>query len=97
MTYEEARRFTSDCMGFTCEHCGWQNDCKDKDKAAEYEYTVRQALEKQIPKKPIKMDTQEIRYTDSYRCPSCNGSFTGTGIADYCYHCGQKLEWGDED
>jgi hypothetical protein len=21
------------------------------------------------------------------------GMFTGTGMADYCYHCGQKLEW----
>ena len=58
---------------------------------------VLRALKKQIPMKPVKTETPGIRYTDSYRCPSCNGSFTGTGIADYCYHCGQKLDWGDQD
>lgn len=51
------------------------------------------ALQKQIPRKPEKVADAEIRYTDSYRCPSCGGGFTGTGIADYCYHCGQRLEW----
>ena len=28
-----------------------------------------------------------------YKCPACGGKFTGTRIADYCYHCGQKLDW----
>ena len=37
---------------------------------------------------------QEIRYTSAYSCPACDGGFTGTGIANYCYHCGQKLDWG---
>lgn len=55
------------------------------------------ALEKQIPKKPIKDRKQEIRYTSSYSCPSCGDGFTGTGIANYCYHCGQKLDWSDEE
>ena len=56
---------------------------------------IDEALEKQIPKKPIYNDTKVIRYTDSYICPNCNRGFTGTGIADYCYHCGQALDWGD--
>ena len=51
------------------------------------------ALEKQIPKKPIKSDRQEIRYTLTYDCPTCGRQFTGTGFADYCYHCGQALDW----
>ena len=55
------------------------------------------ALEKQVPKKPIKDRKQEIRYTSSYSCPSCGDGFTGTGIADYCYHCGQKLDWSVEE
>lgn len=55
------------------------------------------ALEKQIPKKPIKSDRQEIRYTFTYDCPTCGRSFTGTGFADCCYHCGQALDWGDEE
>ncbi len=51
------------------------------------------ALEKQIPKKPIKSDSQEIRYSLTYDCPTCGKKFTGTGIADFCYHCGQALDW----
>lgn len=54
------------------------------------------ALEKQIAKKPIKSDRQEIRYTLTYDCPTCGRQFTGTGFADYCYHCGQNLDWGDD-
>ena len=48
---------------------------------------IDEALEKQIPKKPIKSDRQEIRYTLTYDCPTCGRQFTGTGFADYCYHC----------
>ena len=55
-----------------------------------------EALDKQISKKPIKKRKEGIRYTSTYSCPSCGGGFAGTGIADYCYHCGQALRWGDE-
>lgn len=51
------------------------------------------ALQKQVQRKPVKADDSGIRYTDTYRCPSCGGNFTGTGFANYCYHCGQKLDW----
>lgn len=54
-----------------------------------------EALEKQIPKKPVYIGGDGIRYTDLYRCPNCGQGFTGTGIADYCYHCGQKLDWSE--
>ena len=57
---------------------------------------IDEALEKQIPKKPIKSDRQEIRYTLTYDCPTCGRQFTGTGFADYCYHCGQALDWSDD-
>lgn len=26
-------------------------------------------------------------------CPNCGKHFTGTGIAEFCYHCGQRLKW----
>lgn len=55
----------------------------------------RATVEKQIPKKPIKNRKQEIRYTSAYSCPNCGRSFTGTGIAKYCYHCGQAIDWSD--
>ena len=56
---------------------------------------VVEALEKQIAKKPRKIEVEGYRYTDTYRCPICGGNFSGTGIADYCYHCGQKLDWNE--
>lgn len=57
----------------------------------------RAAVEKQKAKKPQKTESEGYRYTDTYRCPNCGGNFSGTGIANYCYHCGQKLDWGDEE
>ena len=54
------------------------------------------ALEKQIAKKPIKAQ-EHIRYAMCYVCPNCGKTFSGTGIANYCYHCGQRLDWSGED
>ena len=54
---------------------------------------VREAVEKQKKKKPIEDRHHGIRYTEVYRCPSCNGSFSGRGFAKYCFHCGQRLSW----
>ena len=56
-----------------------------------------EALEKQIPKKPIKSENQVVRYVNTYYCPICELGITGTNIAKWCYHCGQKLDWSDED
>lgn len=57
--------------------------------------TAIKALERQVEKKPITTEEQNIRYAMNYTCPSCGKHFTGTGIADYCYHCGQALDWSD--
>ncbi len=54
-----------------------------------------EALEKQIPKKPIKAK-EHIMCSMCYVCPNCQKDFSGTGIASYCYHCGQALDWSDE-
>lgn len=56
-----------------------------------------QALEKQIAKKPIKSDVQAIRYVNTYYCPVCQLGITGTNIAKWCYHCGQKLDWSGKE
>ena len=71
-------------------------DVGDNDRIALYSEEVQmciKALEKQITKKPKKIEVEGYRYTDTYKCPICEGNFSGTGIADYCYHCGQKLLW----
>lgn len=54
---------------------------------------AQKAIEKQIPKEPIQNRNGGIRYTSTYSCPGCGRGFAGTGIADYCYHCGQALDW----
>lgn len=42
------------------------------------------ALEKQIPKKPIKDDNNMV-------CPMCGAII---GMSPYCAKCGQALDWG---
>lgn len=51
------------------------------------------ALEKQIPKKPIKSD-REVRYCEVWKCPKCGFEWSGR-VVDYCYKCGQAIDWRD--
>ena len=69
------------------------------DKVLEHEENLVaiEALEKQIAKKPVKSENQVVRYVNTYYCPICNLGITGTNIAKWCYHCGQKIDWSDED
>lgn len=61
------------------------------------EKAIINALEKQIPKKPI-----EDRYPWCI-CPNCGGSVYLKNIQEhifvdetsYCEHCGQALDWSD--
>ena len=76
--------------------------CEAIDELQEYKQLgtleeVREAVEKQTAKKPNNVGTEGYRYTDTYRCPTCGGNFSGTGIANYCYHCGQAIDWGEEE
>jgi deoxycytidylate deaminase len=48
------------------------------------------------PKKPILTDEQVTRYVTTYECPNCGRQFVGNGVLNYCYNCGQKLDWSDE-
>lgn len=59
--------------------------------------TAMEALEKQIPKKPIPAEKQDIRYNMKYTCPSCGKPFVGTAIGKYCYHCFQMLDWRETE
>ena len=71
------------------------DSCPDNElKAFEFAFMC---MEKQIAKKPIKDEVQKIRYTSAYICYACGGGFSGTGIADYCYHCGVKIDWSEEE
>ena len=58
------------------------------------------ALEKQIPKKPIinhintNEDVTEIEYT----CSVCGTNFVElTPCEEWCPYCGNKIDWSDEE
>ena len=58
-----------------------------------------EALEKQIPKKPIKYD---IDYSGNplFRCPVCGDSWNSNEFGDgieHCWTCGQALDWSNAD
>lgn len=60
---------------------------------------IAELLEKQIPKIINMYD--EIKYLDGqsvgWVCPTCNVIIFDFGIYDYCPHCGQKLEWRNDN
>ena len=68
-------------------------DCTDTqmDYVKEIEFAI-EALERQIPKKPVKN-----KYWDAYNCPCCDTLFCKTDWITYCFHCGQKFDWSDYD
>lgn len=54
-----------------------------------------EALEKQVPKKPLK-NPKEFYGRNLYSCPACNyGYFLGGN--KFCYHCGQKFDWSEDN
>lgn len=59
--------------------------------------TLKEAVERQIPKKPTTLDRKnENGMIDlTFKCPACNAFFFGT-TANYCRLCGQKFSWSDE-
>lgn len=55
-----------------------------------------EALEKQIPKKPVKKDFGYF-YGIVDTCPYCGSDYALINKHNYCYDCGQKLDWSDEE
>lgn len=68
-----------DILGLS--HCSNLSECIAVNKAI-------QALEKQKPMKPDRLD--------GFRCRNCSGKLarqTDLVRQKYCHHCGQKIEW----
>ena len=64
------------------------------------------ALEKQIPKKIVRVKLRPTEWGSGFRCPECEAEqtateFFGYGKSDnkitFCWGCGQKLDWSDEE
>ena len=62
-----------------------------------------QALEKQIPKKPIMKQYFENLKEEYLCCPTCGEILTDRIPADnktfyfHCMNCGQKFDWSDDN
>lgn len=83
MTKDEAIKFAKEnILAYTSE-------------MAEFKALAIEAIEKQVPKMPIKSD-REIRYCEVWECPSCGFEWSSR-VVDYCYRCGQRINWGDEN
>ena len=70
------------------------NDCKFTEDDYKANEMAIQALEKQIPKKPIYI--ANLGYAALWLCPVCERRIVRSDLK-YCHHCGQKLDWSDEN
>lgn len=64
-----------------------------------YVAKANEALEKQVAKKPVFKFKYE-NGTKFYDCPICGSYVMHAGVQSkeqYCSHCGQKLDWSDEE
>lgn len=92
-----------ECINRDCDrNCAKCDIVQDIDELNSAYDVVIKALKKQIATKPelwgdgVGAD-REIIY-DMYDCPNCGKSYElDYEEYDYCYHCGQKLDWSDID
>ena len=90
MTYEEAiKHFKSLQKRYTKEHNGRM--CEKVNLALE-------ALDKQIPKKPIIRETEDhFGYVKYILCPNCKEVEFGHEHPCFCKLCGQAIDWEDHE
>lgn len=90
MTYEEALEYAKSYITL----CGVPIDSKEATKC------IVEALEKQIPKKPIFDHVRKFVGDRVYKCPSCGGAL---GVKSFalrqgiigCSRCLQAIDWSE--
>lgn len=80
------------------------NDCKFTEDDYKANEMAIKALEKQIPKKPRKTDLYRgvLKKVYAYVCPTCGNACLEKYMNErqntmFCWDCGQKLDWSDEE
>lgn len=80
------KSFTDDTV---CEECDNYNRC-DRTMVIDNTRTAIEALEKQLPKKPV--EVVGAIYSNSYECKYCGNELEPQDmLGEYCKYCGQKL------
>ena len=58
--------------------------------------TIYQALKRNEPMKVDLETIVSISFGDFYNCPKCGEAVIGS-YYNYCFYCGQKLDWSDDE
>ena len=96
---------TFDCLNSDdcdeCDYCYAQGTFGEQKEA--FEIAI-QTLEKKIPKKPRKTDSYRgvLKRVYAYVCPTCGNACLEKYMNErqntmFCWNCGQKLDWSDEE
>ena len=92
MTNEEAIEYISERY-VTMSMCLTLDECRKHNKAISM---AIEALEKQIPKKPIIIEETED-YFGHTLCPNCEKVEFGFTQPCFCDRCGQAIDWSDDE
>jgi ribosomal protein S27E len=79
-----------------CDSYAYELGCGEKEQCEKcHIQTALEALEKQIPKKPI----GDLNSVPHYRCPACKKSvvlYENSARLPHCQWCGQAIDWSWE-
>lgn len=95
MTYEEAKRILHpDTTREALAEIGFKGKEKLQDAVDEAFLMACEALDKQIPQRPINLSNAPLdAYCAIFRCPRCKGRLKIKSKGAYCDKCGQAITW----
>ena len=98
--FEREHSYNTDLCD-NCDYCYSQGNFGNQKEA--FSVAIK-ALEKQIPKKPRKTDSYRgvLKKAYAYVCPTCGNVCLEKYMNErqntmFCWDCGQKLDWSDEE
>ena len=108
MTYEEKQKAIIRAKKWIRDVIDYHQDALNGEEPDDIEKAIFEecevildALEKQIPKKPVLENTKGIVGINMWHCPVCKNEIISDWNRDiansYCHHCGQALDWSDEE
>jgi hypothetical protein len=100
MTEIEAKNYVvNECSATGCRYLRRDNECVEDGQCFEVKRIVIQALEKQIPKKPIILDRRFQNGDEvcvEWKCPVCGlNVIEEPPCQEYCQRCRNKLDWSE--